>query len=583
MARHTESAKSGIARRLIDRPAASFLLPRREETAGQRDSSTRRDGLRAWGLWVCVMPLVVLLLGATGDAAAAVSVVSPAGGPFGGPPPVVADGPALAQETDPDGMANQAEQAEHAEQAEQAEQAPHDETGSAGEHGAAGSEAHAHVSRLSDEALPLQLDGFPARPKPILELGPHFLGTGTLGKGFRLPTGAVWQPAFLAFGALRTAVQTFDRGEERTTEAVARLDLFGNLRLSGSERVVLGFRNFDQNGRFTSYVFESGPSGPAEGFNDETNAEIASLFFEGDFGEIFPNLSRRDFATTDWGFSVGRQPLYFQEGLLINDSVDGVGITRNTLLPRGTSNFRLTTFVGWNNLDRTDRGQGRVNREDDSAVLLAVLTSTDVRATTLDADAAWLFSDAGDLANLGLTGVQRLGRLNSSLHLVASYAPDGESALSTDGVLLLSELSWTPRRTHNLAYVNLFWAVDDFSSISRDPSVGGPLGRAGINFASVGLGSFGAPLSSQARDVAGGSVGYQMFFHNTRRQLIAELGLRAGTVNEVDDQAAFTVRYQIAMGRRFVVVADGFVGLRDPAVGERTTLSGARLELVTKF
>jgi len=216
-------------------------------------------------------------------------------------------------------------------------------------------------------------------------------------------------------------------------------------------------------------------------------------------------------------------------------------------------------------------------------VLLAVLTSTDVRRTTLDVDVAWLFSDGGDLANLGLTGVQRFGRLNSSLHLVGSYAPDGESALSTDGVLLLSELSWTPRRTHNLAYVNLFWAVEDFSSIARDPSAGGPLGRAGINFASVGLGSFGAPLSSQARDVAGGALGYQMFFRNTRRQLIAELGLRAGTADDVDDQAALTVRYQVALGRRFVVVTDGFIGLREPAVGDRSTLSGARLELVTKF
>ena len=44
-----------------------------------------------------------------------------------------------------------------------------------------------HSSRLSDENIPLQIEGFPQRPKPIIELGEPFLGTGTLDPGFRLP------------------------------------------------------------------------------------------------------------------------------------------------------------------------------------------------------------------------------------------------------------------------------------------------------------------------------------------------------------------------------------------------------------
>ena len=34
-----------------------------------------------------------------------------------------------------------------------------------------------------------------------------------------------------------------------------------------------------------------------------------------------------------WGFAVGRQPIVFQEGLLINDQIDGVAIVRDTLYP----------------------------------------------------------------------------------------------------------------------------------------------------------------------------------------------------------------------------------------------------------
>ena len=69
------------------------------------------------------------------------------------------------------------------------------------------------TSRFPDEPIPLKLEGFPQRPKPILELGAPFLGTGTLDSGFEVPGGAVWQPAFLLYGTYRTALQTFDDGE----------------------------------------------------------------------------------------------------------------------------------------------------------------------------------------------------------------------------------------------------------------------------------------------------------------------------------------------------------------------------------
>ncbi|WP_230379703.1 hypothetical protein, partial [Microbacterium sp. ZXX196] len=65
---------------------------------------------------------------------------------------------------------------------------------------------------------------------------------------------------------------------------------------------------------------------------DGLNADIQTLFFEGDFGEIFPNLDPYDVHRYDIGFSIGRQPVSFQQGLLINeDMVDAVTVTRNTV------------------------------------------------------------------------------------------------------------------------------------------------------------------------------------------------------------------------------------------------------------
>ena len=443
----------------------------------------------------------------------------------------------------------------------------------------------AHGSHLSDERIPLKVEVIPERPKPILELGEPFLGTGTLRPGFELPTGAVWQPSLLVFGTWRTAVQTFEREGRQVSEAATRLDLFLNLQLSGSERLVVGFQPLQQDGLFTSYIFDSDIPGIEEGSRGETSADITSLFFEGDFGEIFPNLSKKDFKATDIGFSLGRQPLLFQEGILIDDTIDGIGLTRNSLQPRNTANLRTTLFWGWNQVGRST---GAGNSEDEDAQLFGLLTSADFRRSTVEADLVYVTSDGigGDLLTAGISAVQRLGRTNSTFRVLASSAVDDETVAATDGILLFSELSWTPHHSRDLAYVTTFLAVDEFSSAARGPSAGGPLGRAGIGFAAVGLGNYGAALSSKARDVAGGAIGYQKFFDDTRQQLIFELGARLGTEASIADAVAATVRYQAAWGQHSVVILDGFVGYQE-AIGlgrsQDEELFGGRIEWLLKF
>ena len=449
-----------------------------------------------------------------------------------------------------------------------------------GDHGDGEDHGGKHSSRLSDEKIPLQLDGFPQRPKPIVELGEPFLGTGTLRPGFKLPTGAVWQPSLLAFGTFRTAIQTYEPDNAlgaRVTEWTNRLDLFLNLQLSGSERLVVGIRGLDDDGRFTSYYFEN-PDETLDGeFDDALSADLEVLYFEGDFGEIFPNLDRDDFGSTDIGFSVGRQPMLFQEGMLINDTIDGVGLTRNTLLPQNTSNFRMTFFYGWDNINVN-------NAERRSANLFALLTSTDFRRSTLDVDFAYVqnHDGEGDLVAGGISAVQRIGVTNSAFRVLGSVATDEETSASTDGVLLFSELSWTPHYTHDLVYLTTFAATGEYSPAARGigPASSGPLGRAGINFAAVGIGSFGAPLSGRASDVVGGAFGYQKFYDHTRKQLIVEAGARVGIDDAVSDAYAVTARYQAAFGQHSVVIVDGFVGYQE---SNDQTPYGGRLELLVKF
>ena len=113
------------------------------------------------------------------------------------------------------------------------------------------------TSRISDDSIPeLDVESFPSRPSPILQLGNPFLASGNIRKGIELPGGAVWQPSLVVFGTYRNAFQSFRFEDETHSEWANRLDLFANLQLSGSERFLIGFRPLDEEGRFTSYQFD---------------------------------------------------------------------------------------------------------------------------------------------------------------------------------------------------------------------------------------------------------------------------------------------------------------------------------------
>ena len=402
-------------------------------------------------------------------------------------------------------------------------------------------------------------DQVPDRPRPILDWGNNFLGSGALHPGFRVG-GAVWQPALLAFGTFRTALQSYDDGVQTTSEWANRLDFFFNLQLSGTERLFVGLR---PTGTFSGETIE----GLSEGTVNDFNTDVLSLFFEGDFGELFPNVDRKDTKSADYGFSIGRQPSGYQDGMLIADSIDSLGVIENTLLPRGGSDLQLTLLYGWNDIHRGD------NIEDEQAQLVGAFVQADFPSSTINTDLVYVFNteDETDGAYVGLSSVQRIGHMNSTFRILASTAIDTESASVGNGVLLSSELSWVPAYTENHVYVDAFWGIDRFTSAARGPDAGGPLGRVGILFASVGIGTYPSPLSSSVNDTGGGAVGYQMFFQHSRRQLIVEVGGRVET-DVGDDSVAVGSRFQQAIGRHFVLQVDGYVSgqeSRSPSYGGR--------------
>lgn len=484
------------------------------------------------------------------------------------------------------------------------------------------------ASRLSDVPIPLALEGFPRRPKPLLELGPPFLGTGPIGDGARVPGGAVWQPSFVLFGTFQTSLGATDNGTVRTSRWANRLDVFGNLYFSQTERLVFGLRPFDetnaQGGRsFSGYTSFSPDPLDLSGGNNHFNLDsdtVSHLFFEGDFGELFPSLDDNDRRALDLGFSFGRQPISFQEGLLINDSIDAIGLTRNNLKLGRTVNYRITGLLAWNEINRNTESTHNLTRnaEAESARLIGIFNEIDWRASTVSLDVVYVAGGmfrgtgtAGEAVEIeaaaalyvGAGFVQRFGSVNTAFRVTGSMPagdempaenPLGIGNSAAAGWLVFVETSWTPRGSHNLSYVNAFFAVDDYRAAALDPNVPGPLARAGILFAGSALGD-PAAISSQASDAAGVALGHQWFFAGTRQQLVLEAGVRYSTF----DCAGSTVcpphtwaggaRYQLAFGRRGVLVLDGYVAYdraQGVTAGSAETSSkriGARVELVTKF
>ena len=465
---------------------------------------------------------------------------------------------------------------------------------------------------LSDEAVPWDEIGkdFPKRPAPVTELIEDFLfksnrerkeiiaeqnrtgqdldpperktifgrnpflGSGEINPGFELPTGAVWQPVVVLYGTYRTGLQSYSNGRRDVTEWANRLDLFSNIYLTPTERILIGIHPLDRNGRFAGYRFDS-PSGGQGGLN----AHITTLFFEGDFGELFPNLDPHDEKSLDYGFAIGRMPLNFQDGIMINDSVDAIGITRASMFLGGASAARLTGLFGWNQIHRGS------NMRDRGAQLFGLFYAADYEKSTYEVDLAYVNgskSTGGDGLYLGVGQTRRFGKINSTLRANVSWALDTETPAVDSGLLLFSQLSRTMNYNYDIAYLNTFWGIGDYTSAARDPAVGGPIGGiSGLLFEAVGLGAYGSALTNRSNNAVAAALGYQHFFEGqfSKNQLSAEVGGRIATDGDSRSGGGIAVRYQHSLDQHFILRLDGFAAAYD----DGTSGGGLRVEWSYQF
>ncbi|MCA8938879.1 MAG: hypothetical protein KDB07_03690 [Planctomycetes bacterium] len=440
-------------------------------------------------------------------------------------------------------------------------------------------------SRISDERKELVPSEVPDRPPPLIEIGDPFLDTGEVSEGFRGPTGAIWRPRLLVFGDFRASHGFWGRNRVDSSETILDLPLFANLYLTATERILFGINPLGRDAKFTGRRYQ-----PFDDSFEQFNAEVDTLFFEGDLPELFPSAESLRGTMLDLGFSVGRQLVgpEFNDGFLINDRLDAFGLVRKSSPTGSLSHYRVAAIAAWADLHR-----GGNRQLDESGQLFGLLTSYDFHirggglnfSTTIDLDLVYVNApeDTGDGFYAAVSAAQRfstgLGKLNTTFRFAASIAAENETAAVRDGSLFFFESSLTPHGSKNILYFNGYIAEGEFSSAARDPRFGGVLGPVGVAFADIGLGAFPSALSSNPANSVGGALGWQIFNEDKRRNLVLELAARAPNDEVNEGTLAVVTRFQQAFWTRIVWRVDGYGALPH---GDSARW-GVRSELQVKF
>lgn len=385
-------------------------------------------------------------------------------------------------------------------------------------------------SRYPDISPGFRPSKVPPRPRPPVDLWQRFQAPGPLHPEIRLPTGMVLSPNLLIFGECRAASQHVGtRGAPTREQSLAGVDLFLNLKLTQTERLVAG----------SSRQLEPG---------------LDVLFVEGELSELWPGLDPEGRRPLDLGFALGRTPVFVQDGLLIGDTLDAAMLVRNTIPLPGTSYARYSALYAWGGVHRD---QLVANRE---AELYGLLTTVNVHHAILDLDLVLVDAPSGsggDQFNVGLSWYRNVVLasrcVDTTMRLLCSSGDPSRS-----GTVCLSSFRFSPPGKRDLVYVNGYIAGGDYTPAARDARLGGPLARMGLLFSGFSLAPFDAPLSNRPSGSLGGVAGYQMFLGGSRRQLVMEVGTAAGSRGAL-------ARHGRAVGQHALVSLDVFAVHADRA------------------
>lgn len=420
-------------------------------------------------------------------------------------------------------------------------------------------------------------------PRPLLEIGRQQYTSGILDESSTV-LGKLnpLLPGLAVYGDWRTAIAYNKNNGKDIAQVATRLNLDVDFKITATERIHAFFTPFqDGNAKFTR--FEFGGDNGDQRFTTEFDAEPQTLFFEGDFGSLYSGFSGKE-ARFDLPFTVGLFPLFLQNGIWANDAILGGAVTlpAKNSAALGLSNFDITFFAAFDNIDNASftRTDGTV--DNDNANLFGVTTFIDAFNGYIEAGYGFVQGTGiqDDVQQHFLTAAytrRYANTLSNSTRVFANFGDDGHG--NGDGLAIISENSLiSPLPSTLLPYANFFVGFGNPEPLV-DGNNAGILKNVGINFETDALTGY-PKLDDTGSNTFGGALGLQYLF-NLDQQLVFEVA----TVQPFEDDATrdaqygFGVRYQIPITRSWLFRADATYQIQEG----RDDNFGFRTELRSKF
>lgn len=417
--------------------------------------------------------------------------------------------------------------------------------------------------------------------RPLLELGRKLYTQGVYEKaheGFGKKNPSATH--FMVYGDVRVAGAYVDdgapgaNGKTHQSTVAARLNLELDWQMTATERIHAFARPFDQDGSFLRYDFD----GKNEGYTEEFDFNLETLFFEGEIGPLWAGITGRD-NQIDLPFTLGLIPMLTQNGVWLNDAFLGFAfaIPAKTSARLDISNFDLTFFAGF------DKVTTAAVPGDDLADLYGFAGFVDANRGYWEFGYGYVDSEIGGLSYHNLTAAfsKRYGAfVSNSVRVIANLGqdPDPGFVKTADGVLLLVESSLISSKPQTLIpYFNLFAAFDRPQPLAL--TEGGVLNNTGINFEQDAITSYPS-LAAAVRDAYGAAIGVEYLF-NLDRQIVVEAAWsgKSEDLDPIGEEYALGLRFQEPLSNAWILRFDAMHGWRENV----EDVYGVRVEIRRKF
>ena len=399
-------------------------------------------------------------------------------------------------------------------------------------------------------------------PRPLLELGREQYTSGQYDEsGTLLGDLNPLLPGLSVYGDWRTAVAYNNNNGKDIAQIATRLNLDVDFKITGTERLHAFFTPLQDDAKFTRFEFGGGDGDEKGHLESDLNPQ--TLFFEGDVGSIYAGLSGNE-NSFDLPFTVGLFPLFLQNGIWANDAILGgaVSLTAKNSQKLGLSNYDVTFFSAFDNVDNALFKGNSVSRNNNVANLYGVTTFVDAFGGYIEAGYG-LIQGVDDHADGQYTNFltaaftkRYYDTISNSTRLFGNFG----NGKDDEGIAIISENSLVSGLPSTLLpYANFFFGSGNPQPLV-DGNGAGILKNVGINFQTDALTGF-PKLNDTGSNAFGGAIGLQYLF-NLDQQLVFEAatvqpyGDPIAGVGAKDPQYALGVRYQIPITQAWLFRAD---------------------------